>query len=204
VKTIALKDGRQVLVDEATHSRFGRLKWHTDSAGYVVRDGEKIGQEGIVFLHRLVVGAQPGHRVRFKNQNRLDCRRQNLILVTQRQRRPERPQSIEPALLDFMRRFPEQQRFGRVATRKALEEVRQETGLTVPELLERIREWSEARANIAPWDLAKPAPPPPVWSWELPPQEAPRYTLPLVTPSPEVVAHLRAIMTPWKPDDEWS
>lgn len=58
------------------------------AAGYAirhVRDGKKYRT---VYLHREVVGPVPaGHEVIFRNGDRLDCRRENLAVVTKQEAR---------------------------------------------------------------------------------------------------------------------
>src|SRR5688572_29101898 len=59
------------------------FKWHI-SNGYVARavwDSENKAKS-IVYLHRLIAGAEGKDRVYFKNGDKLDCRAENLTKVS--------------------------------------------------------------------------------------------------------------------------
>lgn len=78
--------GMQVIVDEDVKDQYGHLSWFLSDTGYAMRrptldDGSKI----TVRLHRLVIGAKEGEIVDHKNRNRLDNRRSNLRIVTQKE-----------------------------------------------------------------------------------------------------------------------
>lgn len=69
--------GRVALLDDEDRHLAAR-SWHLDSEGYPA-DGRRVR------LHRAVLGAppQPGLVVDHRNENKLDCRRENLEWVPQ-------------------------------------------------------------------------------------------------------------------------
>lgn len=60
-----------------------KKKWAI-SNGYVVRAGwdRANKQKGTVYLHREIMGAKKGERVYFKDGNKFNCQRENLVLIS--------------------------------------------------------------------------------------------------------------------------
>ena len=73
--------------------RFSHFRWfyraeRGGNHGYAVRHGKKTDATTTVYMHREVVGqVPPGHEAIFLNFDRLDCRRENLRVVTKDQAR---------------------------------------------------------------------------------------------------------------------
>lgn len=71
------------LVDDDTFAEVGHLRWSLHSAGYAVRD------RGRTYLHRVVMGLEPGdsREPDHRDRNRLNNQRSNLRIVTKAQQR---------------------------------------------------------------------------------------------------------------------
>lgn len=69
--------GVPVLIDEADAERVLKHRWHW-SAG---RAGMRYAMAGKLYLHRFIIGAQPGEMVDHINRDRADNRRTNLRIV---------------------------------------------------------------------------------------------------------------------------
>lgn len=71
------------LVDDDTFAEVGHLRWSLHSAGYAVRD------KGRTYLHRVVMGLEPGDTLEpdHRDRNRLNNQRSNLRIVTKAQQR---------------------------------------------------------------------------------------------------------------------
>lgn len=64
-------------------AHLGQHKWFFDRDGYVRRSWKEGGRVRNGFLHRIVLGLAPGDgRVDHKSGDKLDCRRENLRVVT--------------------------------------------------------------------------------------------------------------------------
>jgi hypothetical protein len=92
-KHIPLTRGLSALVSDADYDWLSRWKWLVVGPGYAGRFEGSSATRHLVYMHRAVVGAQPGQRVDHINQDRLDNRRENLRLVTnaQNQQNKKRP-----------------------------------------------------------------------------------------------------------------
>lgn len=83
---ITLQDGTVVLVDDADAALVHAWNWRwgckgKTARGYIVRSTRQSPDScGTLYLHREIMG-RPKNRVRFKTDNHLDCRRQNLEIV---------------------------------------------------------------------------------------------------------------------------
>jgi hypothetical protein len=73
--------GKQTLVDDDIYAKYGHLSWHLSDTGYAVRRTT----EGTIRLHRIVAGTPEGKFTDHKNHDRLDNRRSNLRIVTQKE-----------------------------------------------------------------------------------------------------------------------
>jgi hypothetical protein len=80
---VNLSDGSVSIVDDDRTDVF-QWRWQR-SAGYASRTFKKDGKRGCVYLHRYIVGAQPGQIVDHINGNILDNRSENLRVVTKSQ-----------------------------------------------------------------------------------------------------------------------
>lgn len=79
---IPVRPGRSALVDKADERLVRSYTWRIVQAhgsSYAVATYKQV----TVHLHRLVLHAPKGRRVRFKNGDTLDCRRENLELTQQ-------------------------------------------------------------------------------------------------------------------------
>ena len=75
------------LVDEADHAALSHFRWcyraeRNGRPGYAVRHKRVGGKDRVCYLHREICPAPEGHETIFLNHDRLDCRRQNLKVVT--------------------------------------------------------------------------------------------------------------------------
>lgn len=78
VREIAIAKGRKILVDEADYARVAGYGWCANADGYVVA---RVGGRNVC-LHRLILGKQPGMEVTYLNGDRLDHRRENLLVTS--------------------------------------------------------------------------------------------------------------------------
>lgn len=89
-KRIPLTRGQTALVDESDFAHLSQWKWLYIGSGYAGRFRRESGAKRLIYLHRHIMDAQPGQRVDHINGNRLDCRRENLRLVTLNQNQQNR------------------------------------------------------------------------------------------------------------------
>lgn len=71
--------GKSVLVDDEDYSKYGSQKWYLSGGRYAARKTD----QGIFYLHRIVMNAPKDMVVDHKNHNTLDCRKRNLRICTQ-------------------------------------------------------------------------------------------------------------------------
>lgn len=73
--------GMSVKVDDTDYEKYNHLRWHLSSTGYAVRrtNGETIR------LHRLIMNCPEGMVVDHLNGNKLDCRRNNMRICSQKE-----------------------------------------------------------------------------------------------------------------------
>lgn len=77
--------GNDVIVDIDDFERVNSLgKWHENDSGYAVRRDVIGGKKQTLRLHRLVINCPEGMVVDHLNGNRLDCRKKNLRICTQK------------------------------------------------------------------------------------------------------------------------
>lgn len=82
---IKLSNGMSVIVDKEDHASLAKHKWHLQD-GYAIRT-EK-GKP--IMMHRLISSAPNKLPVQYKNRNKLDNRKENLILTYHRRNESER------------------------------------------------------------------------------------------------------------------
>lgn len=85
METIILK-GREVLLDSRDLSLYESRVWYISDGGYVVWRGIDIdGKKKTIRLHRVIINAKDDEIVDHINRNKLDNRRSNLRIVTNKQ-----------------------------------------------------------------------------------------------------------------------
>jgi hypothetical protein len=91
-------DGKSTVVDEETYYKYGRLKWFLSDTGYAMRRSETLGDGRRITqrLHRLVVDAPMGLVVDHLNGDRLDNRKRNLRICTQKDNANNRKHTAVP------------------------------------------------------------------------------------------------------------
>lgn len=80
---VPLNHGLHAIVDRDDLPTVAVHTWHLTTGGQAatyVRSAD--GKRKKLHLARLILEAEPGQWVRFRNRNRLDCRRENLELTT--------------------------------------------------------------------------------------------------------------------------
>lgn len=78
--------GHSTIVDDSTFTKYGHLAWHLSDTGYAVRRN----REGTLRLHRAVAGAPEDKVVDHLNGNKLDNRKSNLRICTQKENNQNR------------------------------------------------------------------------------------------------------------------
>jgi len=85
MREIPLTQGKVALVDDDMYEELNALKWHAHwngSAWYAARstwDGKRTHN---VYMHRQIMGAQPGQQIDHRNVRHLDNQRHNLRFCT--------------------------------------------------------------------------------------------------------------------------
>lgn len=73
--------GHYTIVDDSTFTKYGHLAWHLSDTGYAVRRN----REGTLRLHRLVAEVPEDKVVDHLNGSKLDNRKSNLRICTQKE-----------------------------------------------------------------------------------------------------------------------
>lgn len=89
-KYIQLTKGLSALVDDADYEKFNKFNWsaHPNGIGkkyYAIRKQKLDGKYKEIYLHREIMDAPTGMFVDHINGNALDCRKENMRLVTSSQ-----------------------------------------------------------------------------------------------------------------------
>ena len=87
-KYIELTKGLSVLVDDADYEKYNQFNWSSHKNGkkyYPVRKVKIDGKSREIYLHREIMNPTSGLHVDHINGDSLDCRRENMRLVTQSQ-----------------------------------------------------------------------------------------------------------------------
>ena len=84
---ILLSQNQVALVDDADYPLLSEFRWcyraeRNGNQGYAVRHRKVDGKDRLCYLHREVLPAPEGFETIFLNHDRLDCRRENLKIVT--------------------------------------------------------------------------------------------------------------------------
>lgn len=92
-------DDRIIFVDDADAPIILQHKWHLTSDGHVATFLVKNGKYNTARMHKVLLNPPKKSAVYHKNRNLLDCRRENLIVVStseiQRLHRKEREKTSE-------------------------------------------------------------------------------------------------------------
>jgi hypothetical protein len=87
-KNIQLTKGLSALVDDADHEKFNKFNWVAHKSGkkfYAVRRTKINGKYKEIYLHREIMDAPPQMYIDHINGDSLDCRKENMRLVTKSQ-----------------------------------------------------------------------------------------------------------------------
>jgi hypothetical protein len=91
MQQIPLSQGKFALVDDADHAFLADFKWccrgERGKEGYAVRHAKVDGKDRLLYLHRHLMQPPADHEVIFRNGDTLDCRRENLRVVTKQEAR---------------------------------------------------------------------------------------------------------------------
>jgi hypothetical protein len=92
MQEIPLSQGRSALVDDDLFPLLSEFRWsyraeRDGRQGYAVRHRKVDGKDRLCSLHREVCPAPVGSETIFLNHDRLDCRRENLKVVTKEEAR---------------------------------------------------------------------------------------------------------------------
>ena len=89
MRAIQLSQDRLAIVDDEDYPLLSEFRWcyraeRNGRQGYAVRHCKVDGKDRLCYLHRQILPAPPDHEVIFLNHDRLDCRRENLKVVTKK------------------------------------------------------------------------------------------------------------------------
>jgi hypothetical protein len=92
MREILLSQGQAVLVDDHDFSVHSQYRWcyrpeRDGRQGYAVRHVKVDGKDRLAYLHREIMQPQAGMEVVFLNHDTLDCRRENLRVVSKQEAR---------------------------------------------------------------------------------------------------------------------
>lgn len=92
MQQIPLSQGQIAFVDDHDFPLLSDFRWcyraeRDGKQGYAVRHVKVEGKDRLLYLHRQLMQPSPGHEVIFLNGDKLDCRRENLRLVTTKEAR---------------------------------------------------------------------------------------------------------------------
>lgn len=81
---IPLKNGGTALVSYIDSENILKSQWRQGTNGYIYRVGGRVA--GVqCLLHRIVVSAEVGQDVHHKNEDKADCRRKNLEVLSKKE-----------------------------------------------------------------------------------------------------------------------
>jgi hypothetical protein len=92
MREIELSQGQVVLVDDQDFPVHSQYRWcyraeRDGRQGYAVRHVKVEGKDRLAYLHREIMQPPAGQEVIFLNHDRLDCRRENLRVVSKQEAR---------------------------------------------------------------------------------------------------------------------
>lgn len=86
MKAIQLSKGMVAVVDDEDFERIAQYRWKFLKSGYAGRTIWLPGRVSSgVLMHRVIMGAQKGEYVDHINENKIDCRKENMRLCTNAQ-----------------------------------------------------------------------------------------------------------------------
>ena len=80
MKEIELTKGKVAIVDDQDHSALNHFRWYAHRSGSKMYAATTAKNRSLVYMHRIILDAQPGYEVDHENGNGLDNRRCNLRL----------------------------------------------------------------------------------------------------------------------------
>ncbi len=98
-KTIQLKNGGHVIVDEDDFEALNQFRWFRSSGGYAHRQGWDKGVHWVVFMHRVVNKTPDGMFTDHANGVKTDNRKSNLRTCDKRQNSANRPKQKQESVL---------------------------------------------------------------------------------------------------------
>ncbi len=92
MNTIPLSQNQVALVDDQDYTLLSEHRWcyrpeRDGKQGYAVRHTKVNGKDRLLYLHRQLMQPGEGQEVIFLNHDRLDCRRENLRVVSKQEAR---------------------------------------------------------------------------------------------------------------------
>ena len=92
MKQIQLSQGKFATVDDSDYPLLADYKWcyksnRNGTQGYTVRHVKVDGHDQLCYLHRSLMKPGEEQEVIFSNHDRLDCRRENLLVVSHEEAR---------------------------------------------------------------------------------------------------------------------
>jgi hypothetical protein len=87
MRQINLSQNKVAILDDEDFDRFASFHWcyrgeRNGNDGYAIRHAKDGKKYRTVYLHRAIMNPEPGTEVIFLNHDRLDCRKENLRVVT--------------------------------------------------------------------------------------------------------------------------
>jgi AP2 domain len=87
MQTIPLTQGKLAIVDDEDYPHVSKFKWcyrgnKDGTQGYAVRHHKVDGKFPLLYLHRHLMPPGKDQETIFRNHDRLDCRRENLLVVS--------------------------------------------------------------------------------------------------------------------------
>ena len=87
MQQIRLSQGKIAVLDDDDFERLSHFRWfyrreRNFNIGYAVRHGRKTDPASTIYLHRDIMSPPPRHEVVFLSRDHLDCRKQNLQVIT--------------------------------------------------------------------------------------------------------------------------
>lgn len=84
MKSIPLKNGKSVMIDDHWFDYLNQWKWRI-TAGSVCRTEIVNGKQVVIHMRRVIMSPQGKQIVTHNNDNPLDCQEHNLTLTTRRE-----------------------------------------------------------------------------------------------------------------------